>query len=173
MKYKQTLYVGIASAICLAATIVIAAPKWQSGMTGIMGGPGMMSGSCMMRGRHGMMKGPGSQGQGMGIGMMQTQLDELESQLKLSKEQQQKWDEFKQVVKRQAESMLAHRQEMQGLMQSGQTLTLPERLAFHSDMMGKRFASMTSYSAALTDVYQSLNPQQQKILDQNSFMGCY
>lgn len=171
MKYKQALIVGIGSVACLTAALAIAAPKWQSGMTGMMGGPGMMSGACAMGGSPGMLKGSSPQGQDVGV--IQTQLDELKSQLKLSKEQQVRWDEFELVVKRQAGSMLAHRQEMLEFMQSSQTLTLPKRLAFHSDMMGKRFASMTSYSAALTDLYQSLTPEQQGILDQDSFMGCY
>ncbi|MGF1759563.1 Spy/CpxP family protein refolding chaperone [Photobacterium sagamiensis] len=180
MKYNRTLLIGVTAAIGLTATLAYAAQDWQSGMMGMMGGPGMMSGGCMMGGgqgmmskNHGMMHGRGAMAGGMGIGAMQEQFNELESQLKLNKEQQVKWDEFEQIIERQANSMIEHHQQMLEYFQGGQSLTLPQRLERHTQMMSERFASMTSYSAALANVYQSLDPKQQKILDQNTFMGCF
>lgn len=178
MKYRKKVIMGITSSVVLVATLAYAAPNWESGMMGMMGGPGMMSGGCMMGGgqgmmskHNGMMQGRGAMAGGMGIGAMQEQFDELENQLKLNKEQQVKWDEFEQIIELQANSMIEHRQQMLEFSQSGQTL--PQRLERHTQMMGERFASMTSYSAALSSIYQSLDPNQKTILDQNTFMGCF
>ncbi|MDX1301490.1 Spy/CpxP family protein refolding chaperone [Photobacterium sp.] len=180
MKYNRMLFIAVTAAIGLTTTLAYAAQDWQRGMTGMMGGPGMMAGGCMMGGgpgmmakNHSMMQGRGTMAGSMGIATMQEQFNELESQLKLNEEQQVKWNEFEKVVEQQANSMLEHHQKMLDYFQSGQSLTLPERIDRHTQMMSERFTSMTAYSAALANVYQSLEPQQQKILDQNTFMGCF
>lgn len=183
MKSWSKLILTIASLFALMATSAYAHPQWKGGMTGMMGGPGMMYGgyggygNCMMgngpNSPQGMQQGKGRQGGGMGIGPMQSQLDTLEKQLKLNSKQQAKWDKFEQAIELQANSMLTHRQQMFDYFRDNPSLSLPKRLERHTQMMSERYASMTAYSGALTELYESLEPEQQQILDQNTFMGCF
>ena len=167
MKSWSKLILTLASSLALMTTSASAQPQWQGGgMTGMMGGPGMMYGGyggyggCMMgtgpnnrpQGM-GMRQGRGPQAGGMGLSAMQTQLDTLEQQLKLNSKQQANWDEFKQAVEDQANSMIEHHQQMFEFFRNNPSLTLPQRLERHTQMMNERYASMAAYSAALTKLY--------------------
>ncbi|MCW8328608.1 Spy/CpxP family protein refolding chaperone [Photobacterium sp. SDRW27] len=178
MKSRKKLTTTMTLPLALLATLAYAETDWQGGIMGMMGGPGMMYGGCMMgttpsQRHHGMMHGRGAAGGGWNISGMQTQLQTLESQLQLNKQQQTQWDKFVTVVENNATAMLEHHQQMFTYFQNNQSLTLPARLEHHTKMMGERYASMTGYTTALLKLYQSLKPHQRKILDQSMFMGCF
>lgn len=180
MKRPNVLLLGAAA--LLGASLVVAAPQWGGGMMGMMGGPGMMGGSGMMGGP-GMMQGsgmvggqrgmgPGAMGKGpMDMTQMHAQLDALERQLNLTDDQRPHWRAFRETVDRQAASMQSHHQRMLSALGQAGSMTLPERVDLHRQLMGERFASMTLFTDALTTLYRQLDPGQQQILDRHPIMG--
>ncbi len=177
MKTKRLLVAGLVSAIGLTAVVGFAAPEWRPSIMSMMGGHGMMGGGY--HGQH-MMKGQGMMGRSggmmpgqmpMGMSAMTDQLNQLEARLDLNSGQKVLWEEFQKVAESQAESMQEHHRVMFKQFQNSQQMTLPERINQHTQLMGQRFSSMTTFANALKKLYQGLDPQQQKILDQNQFMG--
>ena len=177
MKTKRLLVAGLVSALGLTAVVSIAAPEWRPGIMGMMGGHGMMGGGYhgqhMMKGQ-GMMGGSGGMTSGqmpMGMSAMTDQLDQLEARLNLNDNQKVLWEDFEKVAERQAESMQEHHQAMFKQFRNSQQMTLPERIEQHTELMGQRFSSMTTFANTLKKLYLGLDLEQQKILDQNQFMS--
>ncbi|CUB06724.1 MULTISPECIES: Spy/CpxP family protein refolding chaperone [Marinomonas] len=194
MKTKRWM-LSAGMAMSLAAVSAVADQQWSGGMMSMMGGPGMMDGCGMMSGSSPQGKPAAGMKHGSGMmhnqGMMQNQgmmhgrgmapeamserlgqsLQQLESELKLSADQQSEWQRFVTVVKSQSESMAQHHNRMYGLFEQSASMTLPERVALHKEMMGERFASMSQFNNAITAFYQSLNAEQKTLMDGYPMMG--
>jgi len=131
-------------------------------------GPGMMGGGP--RGGYGPgMMGGGPRG-GFGPGMAQgnpaansaARLAFLQTELKITADQESAWQAYAKQVKAQAESMQALRTQAAAAAQ-----TAPERLNQRAAFAKQRAANMESMSVALNDLYAVLTPEQKAIADQH------
>ncbi len=154
MKRTNAIVAGIVAGVALAvATVTYAQPS---------GGMGPCSGHGMGMGAgHGPMAGvdPAT--------MIDSHLDNLKAQLKITAAQEAAWQMFTTAAKQQATGMRAmHTQMQQG------TGTAPERLAERATEMQQRAAGMTKVADALKELYAALTPEQRTIVDQHfSMMG--
>ena len=120
----------------------------------------------------GMGKGFGP-GMGMGPGhgpmagvdpsaMVESHLNDLKAQLKITTTQETAWQAFTAAAKQQAAGMQAMRAQMQQ-----DTGTAPERMAQRTTAMQQRAAGMATMTTAFSALYAVLTPEQKAIADQN------
>lgn len=96
---------------------------------------------------------------------MTERLAALKMELKLTAAQQKPWDNFETVVKAQIKEMASHAPEMKAHMQQEDKLTAPERLAKMREFMQARLAGLDKLQPALQSLYDSLSPEQRKVMD--------
>jgi Spy/CpxP family protein refolding chaperone len=88
----------------------------------------------------------------------------LRVELKITPNQESAWKTFADRSRKQAEGMPARHEEMRSQMKAD--LPAPERLAQHTAFAKQRVASMENMTAAVTDLYAVLTPEQKKTADQ-------
>ncbi|HEV2545972.1 MAG TPA: Spy/CpxP family protein refolding chaperone [Stellaceae bacterium] len=174
-----------AAALMIATTIAggvgaqdQAAPQAQSGgpmMGGWMMGPHGMMGSGMGPGMMGM--GPGMMawsGSGRAMCTMMTghtdgRLAYLKAELKITDAQEPLWASYAAAVRDNAKTMLAHCNAM--MTQRGSaTLSLPDRLDKHEQLMAAHLESLRAMNKALKPLYAALDDAQKQTIDQ-LFLG--
>ena len=137
------------------------------------GGPGM---------HHGMM-GHGAMGQGQREGHMgghdrwsnpaarvEGHLAALKVELKITPAQEQAWQTFATKSRQQAEARIARRAEMSA-QKPAANVTAPERLAQRTAQMKQGLAGMEAMTAAVTDLYGVLTPEQKALADKQFAHG--
>ncbi|MDH4052118.1 MAG: Spy/CpxP family protein refolding chaperone [Rubrivivax sp.] len=171
MRRIHKIIAGTVGTLALVAmTAVVAAPGGPyggcdgsgpgAGPMGMMGYGGMGPG-----GRAGM--GPGGYGMhGFGPGMMSEEgLAQLKTQLAITPQQEPAWQAFATTAAEQAALMQATREQHWAAAQAG--ATAPERMAQHAGAMTQHLAGMQAMSAAFTELYAVLTPEQRKQVDSN------
>jgi periplasmic protein CpxP/Spy len=149
MKKMHTVVAGVVTGVALAvATVTIAQPF---GGMGHGFGPGMGMGPG-----HGPMAGVDPSV------MVDSHLNDLKAQLKITAAQDAAWQTFTAAAKQQAAGMQAMRAQMQ--QDSG---TAPERMAQHATAMQQHGAAMATMTNAFSSLYAVLTPEQKAIADQN------
>lgn len=157
---RNLLLAGLAGVSILTATAVIAGGPGCGGPLGYGGyGPGM--------GGHG----PGTWGYGPGWGgprqaafapeeMAGYQLDGLKTLLKLQPAQENAWNAFAAAAREQAQRMGQARDEMWE-----KTRTLPERMELADKLAKEREQGMEKLTQTMKTLYETLTPDQRKLLD--------
>jgi hypothetical protein len=153
MKRTNTIIAGVAGGLSLAVFTAFAAGPGagmgpQHGMgtgTGPMGGMGMMHGP-----------GPGR--------MAAQDLDQVKARLAITPEQEGAWQAYAARRTEQAALMEALHAQRQQTMDPA--TPAPERMAQHLALMSQRLAGMQGVSAAMTDLYAVLSPEQRTLADQ-------
>jgi Spy/CpxP family protein refolding chaperone len=116
------------------------------------------------------MGGMGTMGYGMGPqGMfygnpgaaVESRLEALKSELKITSDQEAAWQAYAAQSKHQAESMQASI-----TAKSGAQSPAPESFALHNEFMKQRFEQAEATNAAFKDLYAVLTPEQRAIADQ-------
>ena len=151
-------------------------PGYFGGGPGMMGwgaGPGMMGGPGFMGPRAGYGPGAGAGGAGArgggygpGVGAnvaanQDARLAYLKAELKITPAQESAWNTYAAVMKREAESMQALRNQMFAAAQSGG----PEQFAQRAELMKQRAARAETMSTAVKDLYGALTPEQKALAD--------
>ena len=159
MKRMHAIAAGVVAAATLGLVVAQAQP---------FGGPGAGYGPGMM--------GPGA---GYGPGMMgrgprgaygdptaaaQARLTNLHTQLGITSAQESAWQAFANAVTEQAQQMQQFRSQM---LQSGTTLTTPDRMTQHAQFMQQRAQGASTVAQAMTALYAALSPDQRTLLDQS------
>ncbi|QKO20571.1 Spy/CpxP family protein refolding chaperone [Rhodoferax sp. BAB1] len=89
-------------------------------------------------------------------------LDELKSTLKLQAAQEGAWNAFAAAAQEQAKTMGKARDEMHGK----QVQTTPERMDLARKLAREREQGMDKVAQAMKALYETLTPEQRKVLDQ-------
>jgi len=180
MKRTTKIAIGIGTALSLglAAAVVGAHPYGMGAGGGYGAGPGYGMGYGMHGygpgyGPYGGGMGPGGgmRGDGMGPrgmfnaypGTAEQRLAGLKSDLGVTAEQEPAWQAFADSVKQRDESRAAWFAAMHEARAAG---SLPERLAQRDAMMKQHQAENQATTAALTELYAVLTPEQKAIADQ-------
>jgi LTXXQ motif family protein len=139
-----------------------AAPTPPTTNGGMMGGG--MSGGAMMNGGMGqmMMAMMGDRG-GMMADRVESRLEFLKDQLKITEAQMPQWDRFADALRSTATSMTGMQQQM---MQGGMPASLPDRLGLHEQMLSAHLERVKDIKAALDPLYAALSGEQKKLADQ-------
>lgn len=115
------------------------------------------------------MHGPGGFGPGMGMhgpqgfggpGAVDTHLNAIKSELKLTDSQTKAWDAYDKTVRSQVQTMLEARTSMPAGVQNQDA---------HIAFMEQRFEGMKAVQKARTDLYNVLTPEQKTIIDRSGF----
>ncbi len=176
MKRKTKLAWILAAALGAGtAGVAIAHGDESGGWGGPMMGGGMMGHGAGMMGGGMMGHGAGMMGGGMAGhddgGRVQhhgpggaARLDRLAEQLQLSDSQRPLWDEFRNVIEQQA---TARRDARCGAGATRAAATTPlERMQRRIDHMQIRLDGMRTLSAAFSEFFASLTPEQQEIVNE-------
>lgn len=170
---KIALAAGTALTLGLAASMVNAHPYGPGGGYGYGAGPGYGMGYGMhgygpgAQG-DGMGRGPGMHGRGMGPqgmfnrGTAEDRLAGLKSALGITAQQETAWQAFVKSAKQRDESRQAWSAKMRDARAAA---TLPERLAQRDEMFKQHQAERQATTAALTELYAALTPEQKTIAD--------
>jgi hypothetical protein len=112
--------------------------------------------------------GPGHRGMGGGdpAVAVESRLDNMKAQLKITAAQEASWQVFTAAAKEQAASMSALRDE-----QPSTAATAPERMAERARHMQVRANGMAKMASAFNALYSSLSAEQKAIADQYHGMG--
>jgi hypothetical protein len=152
------------------ATILAFTPLMASAQPAPMMGDGMKGGEMMKGGD--MMGGDMTHMMNM-MSMMREKLAHagdrvaaLKGELKITEAQTPAWNKFSDVLlataKSAEESMDAMHNQM---MQSGATMSLPEKLEHHAKMAAAHMTSLQAIKAALDPLYASFSDEQKKLAD--------
>jgi Spy/CpxP family protein refolding chaperone len=98
--------------------------------------------------------------------MVQSRMDQLKSELKITSTQEPAWQAFAGKAKQQAQAMQAQRAKVQPT-----ELTVPDRMAQRSEFMKLRVDNMASMNTAMKELYAALTPEQKRIADQRFGQG--
>ena len=143
--------------------------KIQTAVTAMVAGVTLAAASAVLAdaGHH--------MGRGMGMGhdhgnmdhvdrsaRVETHLNDMKTQLKITAAQEPAWQAFTAAAKQRAADMQAMHASMQ--QDSGNAA---ERMAQHSAAMQQRGAAMAAMSDAFNTLYAALTPEQKAIADQN------
>ena len=154
---------GAVAAAALAATSAYAAdnaaPRAGWGDCGnAAAGSGYGPRSGMMQRMHGRF------GSSNPAAMVAGHLAALKVELKITRDQEGAWEKFAAAAGKQAESMPAQREQMFADM-NAKDVPAPERLAKRTAVAKQHIAAMETMTAAVTDLYAALTPEQKKIAD--------
>lgn len=151
MKLPTRLTLGLISSV-FAMNLATAA---ENGAKMSMNNPGM---NC-----NGMSMMPGDMGMNT-VAKAQKHLSELQTALKLTKDQQPAWDTFAAKVKDQAKQMATMRNQKHDMTQA-MPKSAPEHMAMMADMMKTRAEDMATMAGAVKVFYDGLTVEQQKAFD--------
>jgi len=154
MKTFSKIVIGTVAGVGIALT----AAAFAQG-PGFGHGPGGYGHAMGMHGPGGGMHGP--QGYG-GAGMVDTHLNAIKSELKLTDNQTKAWEAFEKSVRNQVQTMHEGRTAMQA---GGQN---PDA---HIAFMEQRLEGMKAVQKARTDLYAVLTPEQKSVIDRYGFHG--
>lgn len=152
----------IVVATAAAVGIALAAAAYAHGPgSGYGPGGGMMGGGMMGAGPGFGMHGAYGGGPGAGpcLGAVDTRLDTIKSELKLTANQSKAWETFEKAVLAQAQTMTAGHPGWSG--------SAEEHIAF----MEQRLAGMKAVHTARTDLYSVLTPEQKAVADRYWLRG--
>lgn len=144
---RNLLIAGLAGVFILSATAVVAGGPGCGGT-----GPGMMN--------HGPNWGGPRHAAFAPEEMAGYQLDGLKRSLKLTGEQEKPWNTFAAAVEKQAKRMGEIRDEMWN-----SARTMPERLDRAEKFAKERDAAFSEVGSAMKALYETLTPDQRKVLD--------
>lgn len=170
MKNTNTLIASLAAALLL--TIGSTAQAQPAPERGMGPGPGMGPGYGMAQG----------QGRGMGqrmggmhgqrgmmgrnpAAMVEARLAYLKTDLKITAQQETAWQTFATKSRKLAETRQAKRSKMQEA--AAAPMTAPERLAKRTEFMKQQISEMESMTAAVSELYAALTPEQKAIADKS------
>ena len=154
MKTFSKIVIGTVAGVGIALT----AAAFAQG-PGYGHGPGGYGHTMGMHGPGGGMHGP--QGYG-GAGMVDTHLNAIKSELKLTADQTKAWEAFEKTVRTQVQTMHEGRTAMRS---GGQN---PDA---HIAFMEQRLEGMKAVQKARTDLYAVLTPEQKSVIDRYGFHG--
>lgn len=154
MKTFSKIVIGTVAGVGIALT----AAAFAQG-PGYGHGPGGYGHTMGMHGPGGGMHGP--QGYG-GAGMVDTHLNAIKSELKLTADQTKAWEAFEKSVRNQVQTMHEGRTAMRS---GGQN---PDA---HIAFMEQRLEGMKAVQKARTDLYAVLTPEQKSVIDRYGFHG--
>jgi Spy/CpxP family protein refolding chaperone len=159
MKTFSKIVIGTVAGVGIALT----AAAFAQG-PGFGHGPGGYGHAMGMHGPGGFGPGGGMHGpQGFGgTGMVDTKLDAIKSDLKLTDDQTKAWEAFEKSVRNQVQSMHEGRTAMRS---GGQN---PDA---HIAFMEQRLVGMKAVQKARTDLYAVLTPDQKSVIDRYGFHG--
>jgi len=166
MKTLFKLVMGAVAGVGITLAVVVYAHgpgTFEPGM-GMMHGPGGFGPGMGMHGPGGFGPGMGMHGpQGFGgPGAVDTHLNAIKSELKLTSNQTKAWDAFETAVHNQAQTMLTSH----GQMQAG-----AHNPDAHIAFMEQRLEGMKSVQKARTDLYNVLTSDQKAVIDRCGFHG--
>lgn len=137
-------------------------------------GPGMMGGPGM--GGYGM--GPGMMGRGMMgwggsteamcnamAGHIDGRLAYIKAELKITAAQEPLWEAYEAAARESGKTMFAHCTTMMG-QRGASTVTLPERLDRHEQLMAAQLEAVRAGNKALKPLYGALSDSQKKTADE-------
>jgi hypothetical protein len=175
--------IAVALSLCGISSVALAQSAAPTSSTkeggamsmGKMGAGGKMDGHKM---DGDMMKGDMMSGGMMGGGMMKKMMGDhagmmgqhvegriafLKAELKITDAQTPQWNRFADVLREQAKSMNAMRDQM---MKMDEPTTLPEQLDRREKMMTSHLASMKTFKDAVGPLYASFSDEQKKTADE-------
>jgi hypothetical protein len=145
-----------AAALAASGSLVYAQPQKSDGAAQ-SGGQGERH---AMRGQHG-----GDRGQWSNpAARVEGYLAALKVELKITPAQEKAWQTFADKTRKQAEARAAQRAKFQGA-KPADNMPAPERLAQRTARMKQAIAGMEARTAAVTELYSALTPEQKAIAD--------
>jgi Spy/CpxP family protein refolding chaperone len=157
-----------AAALAASGSLVYAQPQKPAGDSGVQSGsPGERHGMMGhgMRGgheRHGQWSNPAARVEG--------HLAALKVELKITPAQEKAWQTFADKTRKQAEARTAQRAKFAGK-KPADNVPAPERLAQRTAFMKQALASMEARTAAVTELYAVLTPEQKALADKQFARG--
>ena len=119
-----------------------------------------------MRGQHG-----GGHGQWSNpAARVEGHLAALKVELKITPAQEKAWQTFADKTRKQAEARAAQRAKFQGA-KPAENMPAPERLAQRTARMKQAIAGMEARTAAVTELYATLSPEQKALADKQFARG--
>lgn len=154
MKRATGIAVAVGLALGIGTAAVIAQPYGMMGGGMMGGGPGMMAGGMMGGGM-----GPGMMGGGYNV---EDRLAAQKTALQITPEQEQSWNAYADLVKKQSETMRTRHEAMWNAAPGSSA----ERFELHSGFMKQRAEEHEALSKAYKDLYAVLTPEQRAAADQ-------
>jgi Spy/CpxP family protein refolding chaperone len=152
-----------AAALAASGSLVYAQPQKPAGDSGFRsGGPGERHGMRGGHERHGQWSNPAARVEGY--------LAALKVELKITPAQEKAWQTFADKTRKQAEARAAQRAKFAGN-KPADNVPAPERLAQRTAFMKQAVASMEARTAAVTELYAALTPEQKAIADKQFARG--
>jgi hypothetical protein len=157
-----------AAALAASGSLVHAQPQQPGTESGARaGGPGERHGMMErgMRGgheRHGQFSNPAARVEGY--------LAALKVELKITPAQEKAWQTFADKTRKQAEARTAQFAKFKGS-KPADNMSAPERLAQRTAFMKQAVASMEARTAAVTELYGALTPEQKALADKQFARG--
>lgn len=173
MRNNRKIIVGLVAAAALAASgsfvyaeVQGAGPDSGHCAQGAAGhGPGMMG--------HGSREHHGGSGAGRWsnpAASVAGYLASLKVEIKITPDQDTAWQAFAAKAKTQADTMLARHAQVEATEHAAKQ-TAPERLAQRTEHMKQGVASMETMTAAVTNLYSVLSPEQKTLADKQLARG--
>lgn len=165
MSNNRKIIVGLVAAAALAASssFVYSQPERSTS-----GGGYHSAGPDASRGAMGHGPRAGHRGHGRWsnpAAAVEGHLAALKVELKITSDQDKAWQTFAAKSRQQADTMIARRAQRSAQAPAA-SVTAPERLAQRTARMKQGLASMEAMTAAVTDLYGVLTPEQKTIADQ-------
>ena len=167
MRNNRKVIAGMiaAAALAVSGSLAYAQPQQPGGDSGMRGERHGMSGHGMRGGheRHGQWSNPAARVEGY--------LAALKVELKITPAQEKAWQTFADKTRKQAEARAAQRAKFAGGKKPADNVPAPERLAQRTAFMKQALASMEARTAAVTELYAALTPEQKAIADKQFARG--
>jgi protein CpxP len=166
MRSNRKVIAGViaAAALAVSGSLVQAQPQQPGGDSGMRGERHGMMGHGMRDGheRHGQFSNPAARVEG--------HLAALKVELKITPAQEKAWQTFADKTRKQSEARAAQRAKFAGK-KPAENMPAPERLAQRSAFMKQALASMEARTAAVTELYAVLTPEQKALADKQFARG--
>jgi Spy/CpxP family protein refolding chaperone len=165
MRSNRKVIASLIAAAALAASgsLVYAQPQQPGGDSGMRGeNHGMGHGMRGGHERHGQFSNPAARVEG--------HLAALKVELKITPAQEKAWQTFADKTRKQAEARAAQRAKFQAA-KPAENMPAPERLAQRTARMKQAIAGMEARTAAVTELYAVLSPEQKALADKQFARG--
>jgi periplasmic protein CpxP/Spy len=165
MRSNRKVITGMIAAAALAASgsLAFAQAQTPSPERGSQsGGPGASHGMRGSQERHGQFSNPAARVEG--------HLAALKVELKITPAQEKAWQTFADKTRKQSEARMAQRAKWKGN-KPAENMPAPERLAQRTAFMKQAVASMEARTAAVTELYAALTPEQKALADKQFARG--
>ncbi|HEV7821515.1 MAG TPA: Spy/CpxP family protein refolding chaperone [Burkholderiales bacterium] len=152
-----------AAALAASGSLVHAQPQKSATESGARAdGPGERHGMRGGHQRHGQFSNPAARVEGY--------LAALKVELKITPAQEKAWQTFADKTRKQAEARSAQRAKFKGS-KPADNVSAPERMAQRTAFMKQAVASMEARTAAVTELYAALTPEQKALADKQFARG--